>query len=171
MRQDEDTRRVVKPLALHGTSFPGTGPRIHGYQTMGLANGGTGPRDVSVWSPADGWAAGDVISTSADLERFTHALFGGQVVRGPLLEQTFTLPRLAEGEAAYSAGLTSWKLGGRQVWGRTGGRRGYNAGIGGTRDRSRVLVCSVSSTDAKGRDRNPVVTDLAQAAFGAVDKS
>ncbi|MGW0545671.1 serine hydrolase domain-containing protein [Streptomyces altiplanensis] len=174
--EDEVTRRIIKPLALHSTSFPGTDPRIHGphnhgYQTMRLADGSTGLRDVSVWSPTDGWAAGDVISTSADLERFTHALFGGQVVRGPLLEEMFTLPRLTEGEATYSAGLTSWKLGGRQVWGKTGGRWGYNAGIGGTRDRSRILVYSVNSTDAKGQDRNPVVTDLVQAAFGAVDKS
>ncbi len=78
---------------------------------------------------------------------------------------------MREGEAAYSAGLTSWKPGGRQVWGKKGGRRGCNAGIDGTRDRSRVLVCSVHSTDAKGQDRNPVVTDLVQAAFGPVDKS
>lgn len=84
-----------------------------------------------------------------------------------LLTTLTVVPRLAEGEATHSAGLTSWKLGGRQVWGRTGGRWGCNAGIGGTRDRSRILLCSVNSTDAKGQDRNPVVTDLVRAVFGA----
>ncbi|MGX1884841.1 serine hydrolase domain-containing protein [Streptomyces sp. NPDC055287] len=174
--EEEVTRRIIRPLGLRGTSLPGTDPRIHGphnrgYQTMRTADGRTVLRDVSVWSPTDGWAAGDIISTTADLERFTHTLFGGKVVRGPLLEEMFTLPRLEEGEAAYSVGLTSWKLGGRQVWGKTGGRWGYNAGIGGTRDLTRTLVYSVNSTDAKGQDRNEVVLGLVQAAFGPADAS
>ncbi|MCX4819706.1 beta-lactamase family protein [Streptomyces sp. NBC_01142] len=177
--ENEVARRIIGPLGLRGTSFPGTDPRIHGphnrgYQKMKLSDGTTGLRDVSVWSPTDGWAAGDIISTTADLERFTHALFRGRVVRGPLLEEMFTLPpaRVTDlkGEPAiYSVGLTSWQLGGRRVWGKTGGRWGYNAGIGGTRDLSRTLVYSVNSTDAKGADRNKVVLGLVFAAFGTPD--
>ncbi|MFI9582570.1 serine hydrolase domain-containing protein [Streptomyces sp. NPDC052236] len=180
--ETEVTRRILKPLGLHGTSFPGTDPRIHGphnrgYQSfvllgvpptpLGVGGGTTELRDVSVWSSTDGWAAGDIISTTADLELFTRALFSGKVVRGPLLKEMFTLPRLEKGTAAYSVGLTSWKLGGRQVWGKTGGRWGYNTGIGGTPDLSRTLVYSVNSTDAKGRNENPVVMGLIVAAFGA----
>jgi D-alanyl-D-alanine carboxypeptidase len=172
--ESEVTRRILKPLDLRGTSFPGADPRIHGphnrgYQSFQLADGTTELRDVSVWSATDGWAAGDIISTTADLERFTRALFSGKVVRGPLLEEMFTLPRLEKGTAAYSVGLTSWRLGGRQVWGKTGGRWGYNTGIGGTRDLSRTLVYSVNSTDAKGRNENPVVMGLIVAAFGTPD--
>ncbi|GHC72995.1 serine hydrolase domain-containing protein [Streptomyces collinus] len=168
-------RRVLGLLGLRDTYFPGTNPRItgphnHGYQTMRLDDGTTGLRDVSVWGSTDGWAAGDVISTTADLERFTGALFKGRVVRGPLLEEMFTLPEVTDfgtGEpAAYSVGLSMKVLGGREVWGKTGGRWGYNAAIASTRDGSRTLVYGVTSTDAKGQGMNRTAESIMVAAYG-----
>ncbi|MFE1933464.1 serine hydrolase domain-containing protein [Streptomyces sp. NPDC059474] len=169
------TRRILKPLGLRDTYLPGADPRIlgphnHGYQTMRLDDGTTGPRDVSVWGPTDGWAAGDIISTTADLKRFIKALFRGHVVRGPLLREMFTLPKVADwgtgDPAAYSAGLSMKKLGGREVWGKTGGRWGYNTGVAATRDGSRTLVYSVNSTDAKGQEMNEVARNIMVAAYG-----
>ncbi|WP_037682952.1 serine hydrolase [Streptomyces griseus] len=169
------TGRILKPLGLRDTYLPGTDPRIvgphnHGYQTMRLDDGTTGLRDVSVWGTTDGWAAGDLVSTTADLERFTRALFRGRVVRGPLLEEMFTLPKVTDFKsgdpAAYSVGLSMKKLGGREVWGKTGGRWGYNAAIASTRDGSRTLVYSVNSTDAKGQDMNKVALNIMVAAYG-----
>ncbi|MGC5034290.1 serine hydrolase domain-containing protein [Streptomyces sp. DT190] len=168
-------RRVLRPLGLRDTYSPGTDPRItgphnHGYQRMRLDDGTTGLRDVSVWTSTDGWAAGDLVSSTKDLERFTRALFRGEVVHGPLLEEMFTLPRVSDlgsGEpAAHSAGLSMKVLGGREVWGKTGGRWGYNAALASTRDGSRTLVYSVNSTDAKGRDMNRVAQHLMVAAYG-----
>ncbi|MFF7868419.1 serine hydrolase domain-containing protein [Streptomyces qaidamensis] len=168
-------RRVLGPLGLRDTYFPGTNPRItgphnHGYQTMRLDDGTTGLRDVSVWGSTDGWAAGDIISTTADLERFTNALFKGRVVRGPLLEEMFTLPEVTDfgtgKPAAYSVGLSMKVLGGREVWGKTGGRWGYNAAIASTRDGSRTLVYSVNSTDAKGQGMNRTAESIMVAAYG-----
>lgn len=170
------THRILKPLGLRDTYLPGTDPHIagphnHGYQTMRLDDGTTGLRDVSVWGPTDGWAAGDIISTTADLERFIKALFRGRVVRGPLLREMFTLPKVADfttgDPAAYSVGLSMKKLGGREVWGKSGGRWGYNTGIVSTRDGSRTLVYSVNSTDAKGQEMNTVVRDIMVAAYGS----
>ncbi|MFE5483318.1 serine hydrolase domain-containing protein [Streptomyces sp. NPDC056527] len=174
--EDQVAARVLRPLGLRDTYFPGTDPRIrgphnHGYQTMRLEDGTTGLRDVSVWGTTDGWAAGDIISTTADLERFTTALFRGRVVRGPLLEEMFTLPKVTDftsgDPAAYAAGLAMKKLGGREVWGKTGGRWGYNAAIASTRDGARTLVYSVNSTDAKGQDVNKVALNIMVAAYGA----
>ncbi|MEU4653385.1 serine hydrolase domain-containing protein [Streptomyces sp. NPDC023723] len=173
--EDQVTRRVLAPLGLRDTRLPGADPRIrgphnHGYQTMTLDDGTTGPRDVTVWGATDAWAAGDLISSTADLERFTTALFAGQVVRGPLLAEMFTLPDVVDHEtgdpAAYSAGLSMKKLGGREVWGKTGGRWGYNTAIASTRDGSRTLVYSVNSTDAKGEGMNEVAQRLMVAAYG-----
>ncbi|GAA1370923.1 serine hydrolase domain-containing protein [Streptomyces beijiangensis] len=163
-------RRIINPLHLRSTSFPGTDPRIHGphnigYQSFVRADGTTELRDVSVWSATDGWAAGDLISSTADLTRFVRALFSGQVVRGPLLKEMFTLPKLDVGTASYSVGLTSWKFGTQQVWGKTGGRWGYNAGIAATPDLSRIAVYSINSTDAKAADRTPLIPRIAAAAF------
>ncbi|MDQ0749963.1 D-alanyl-D-alanine carboxypeptidase [Streptomyces africanus] len=173
--EHEVARRILRPLGLHGTYLPGKNPHIagrhnHGYQTMRLDDGTTGLRDVSVWGSTDGWAAGDLISTTADLERFTDALFQGRVVRGPLLEEMFTLPRVTDFKngkpAAYAAGLSMKVLGGREVWGKTGGRWGYNAAIASTRDGSRTLVYSVNSTDAKGQDMNKVAENIMVAVYG-----
>ncbi|MEU3398496.1 serine hydrolase domain-containing protein [Streptomyces filamentosus] len=171
-------RRVLRPLGLRDTYLPGReagirGPHNHGYQRMRLDDGTTGLRDVSVWRATDGWAAGDLISTTADLERFTRALFAGRVVRGPLLEEMFTLPRVADltsgAPAAYSAGLSMKRLGGREVWGKTGGRWGYNAAIASTRHGERTLVYSVNATDAKGQDMNRTALGLMIAAYGLPD--
>ncbi|MFF8394452.1 serine hydrolase domain-containing protein [Streptomyces sp. NPDC016172] len=168
-------RRVLGPLGLRGTYFPGTNPRIvgphnHGYQTMRLDDGTTGLRDVSVWGSTDAWAAGDIVSTTADLERFTRSLFRGRIVRGPLLQEMFTLPDVTDFKtgkpAAYSAGLSMKVLGGREVWGKTGGRWGYNAAVASTRNGSRTLVYSVNSTDAKGQDMNSTAEALMVATFG-----
>ncbi|MFD5870271.1 serine hydrolase domain-containing protein [Streptomyces sp. NPDC060322] len=170
--------RVLRPLGLRSTSFPGTDPRLrgphnHGYQTFDTPGGGTELRDVTVWGVTDAWAAGDIVSTTADLERFTRALFSGRIVRGPLLEEMFTLPDPSVrtyrtgGPAQYSAGLSALTLGGREVWGKTGGRWGYNTVVAATRDLSRTLVYSVNSTDAKGQDMNATAMDIVVAAFGA----
>ncbi|GDY51018.1 hypothetical protein SVIO_016410 [Streptomyces violaceusniger] len=82
----------------------------------------------------------------------------------------FTLPKVADfttgDPAAYSIGLSMKKLGGREVWGKSGGRWGYNTGIVSTRDGSRTLVYSVNSTDAKGQEMNTVVRNIMVAAFG-----
>ncbi|MFJ9807145.1 serine hydrolase domain-containing protein [Streptomyces sp. NPDC101158] len=173
------TARVLRPLGLRDTYLPGTSPRIegrhnHGYQWMRLEDGTTGLRDVSVWGTTDGWAAGDLISTTADLERFTKALFAGRVVRGPLLEEMFTLPKVADvttgAPAAYAVGLSMKKLGGREVWGKTGGRWGYNTAIASTRHGERTLVYSVNSTDAKGRDMNKVAMNIMLATYGLPSK-
>ncbi|MFE1343095.1 serine hydrolase domain-containing protein [Streptomyces sp. NPDC058757] len=168
-------RRILRPLGLRDTYLPGREAEIrgaynHGYQLMRLEDGTTGLRDASVWRATDGWAAGDLVSTTADLERFTRALFAGRVVRGPLLEEMFTLPEVADfstgAPAAYSAGLSMKRLGGREVWGKTGGRWGYNAAIASTRRGERTLVYSVNSTDAKGQDAPPTVLALMVAAYG-----
>ncbi|MFB7211646.1 serine hydrolase domain-containing protein [Streptomyces sp. NPDC056255] len=168
------SRRVLEPLHLKDTYFPGTDPTVRGPHNHGYQLFGTGElRDVTVWGATDAWAAGDLISTTADLERFTRALFDGRVVRGPLLQEMFTLPDASVREygtgkpAAYSAGLSVMRLGGREVWGKTGGRWGYNTVVAATRDLSRTLVYSVNSTDAKGDGMNPTAMNIVVAAFGA----
>ncbi|MFE7617259.1 serine hydrolase domain-containing protein [Streptomyces sp. NPDC057496] len=168
------SRRILEPLRLGDTRFPGADPTIRGPHNHGYQIFGTGElRDVTVWGATDAWAAGDLISTTADLERFARALFGGQVVRGPLLREMFTLPDASVreygtgGPAAYSAGLSMMRLGGREVWGKTGGRWGYNTVVAATRGLSRTLVYSVNSTDAKGDGMNPTASSIVTAAFGA----
>ncbi|MGW2592611.1 serine hydrolase domain-containing protein [Streptomyces sp. NPDC001515] len=168
------TRRILEPLRLKDSYLPGDDPTIRGPHNHGYQVYGDGElRDVTVWGTSDTWAAGALISTTADLERFTRALFAGRVVRGPLLEAMFTLPGDEVREygtgapATHSAGLSAMRLGGHEVWGKTGSRWGYTTGIGATRDLSRTLVYNVNATDAKGQDMNPTTMNVVVAAFGA----
>ncbi|GAA5058463.1 serine hydrolase domain-containing protein [Streptomyces similanensis] len=166
---DEATRLVLRPAGMRDTYFPGDQPRIdgphnHGYQAVRQADGTTRFVDVTDWNQADRWAAGDMISTTADLERLVRALFSGRVVPRPQLREMFTLPRHIEG-AVYSAGLQRFEYGGRVYWLKSGARYGYSTMIAATRDLSRTLVYSVNSTDAKGEEMNPVAERIARAAL------
>ncbi|MET9502272.1 serine hydrolase [Streptomyces sp. NPDC006622] len=163
------TGLVLAPAGMRDSYFPGTDPRIlgphnHGYQAVKRADGGTEFVDVTEWNQADRFAAGDMISTTADLERLLTSLFGGRIVPRPQLREMFTVPAHIEG-ATYSAGLQRFAYAGRVYWLKSGGRYGYNALIAGTRDLSRTLVYSVNATDAKGEGMNPVAERVARAAL------
>ncbi|NGN67085.1 beta-lactamase family protein [Streptomyces sp. A7024] len=163
------TRLVLRPAGMRHTSFPGTDPRIHGphnsgYQAVSRPDGTTKMVDVTEWNQADRWAAGDMISTTADLERLLGALFRGRIVPGPQLQEMFTVPKGIDG-ASYSAGLQRFEHGGKVYWLKSGARYGYTAMVAATRDLSRTLVYSVNSTDAKGESMNPVAERIARAAL------
>ncbi|MEU5479819.1 serine hydrolase domain-containing protein [Streptomyces mirabilis] len=165
----EATRRVLRPAGMPHTYFPGTDPRIRGphnlgYQAVKRADGTTEFVDVTEWNQADRWAAGDMISTTADLERLTVHLFRGELVPEPQLKEMFTVPSGIDG-ATMSAGLERFEYGGRVYWLKSGGRYGYTTVMASTRDLSRTLVYSVNATDAKGEEMNPVALRIAMAAL------
>ncbi|MFE9600765.1 serine hydrolase domain-containing protein [Streptomyces hokutonensis] len=165
----EAARLVLRPAGMRDTYFPGTDPRIlgphnHGYQAVQQADSTTKFVDVTDWNQADRWAAGDMISTTADLERLITALFRGRIVPGPQLQEMFTVPAGIEG-ASYSAGLQRFEYGGKVYWLKSGARYGYSAVVVATRDLSRTLVYSVNSTDAKGESMNAVAMRIALAAL------
>jgi D-alanyl-D-alanine carboxypeptidase len=154
---------------MRHTYFPGTDPRIRGphnrgYQTVRQSDGTTTLVDVTEWNQADRWATGDMISTTADLERLITALFRGRIVPGPQLREMFTLPPGLP-EATMSAGLQVQKAGGKEFWFKTGSRYGYSSAVGATRDLSRTVVYSVTATDAKDEAANPVVDGIIAAAL------
>lgn len=165
----EATRLVLRPAGMHHTYFPGTDPRIRGphnrgYQAAKRPDGTTRLVDVTEWNQADRWAAGDMISTTADLEKLLTKLFRGEIVPRPELEEMFTTPVGVTG-ATLSAGLEYQRVDGQVFWSKSGSRYGYSTFIGGTRDLRRTLVYSVNSTDAKGTGRNPVADAITAAAL------
>ncbi|MFE1588602.1 serine hydrolase domain-containing protein [Streptomyces sp. NPDC058737] len=165
----EATRLVLRPAGMRHTYFPGTDPRVRGphnrgYQTVERPDGTTELLDVTEWNQADRWATGDMISTTADLERLLISLFRGRIVPQPQLEEMFTTPAGLP-DATLSAGLEYQKVGDKVFWGKSGSRYGYSALIGGTRDLSRTLVYSVNSTDAKSAEPNPVLDAITVAAL------
>jgi D-alanyl-D-alanine carboxypeptidase len=120
---DEVTRRILLPLGMRQTSVPGDrtripGPHAHGYQDMDgkLV-------DVTELNPSFAGAAGEMISTTADLDTFVRALAAGRLVPPGLLKE-MTTPRSATEE--YGLGLqTRTTPCGIPVFGHTGGIPGY----------------------------------------------
>ncbi|GGP15241.1 beta-lactamase family protein [Nonomuraea glycinis] len=179
--EHEVTTRILKPLGMRNSYLPGESTRIrgrhnHGYQVVpaGFQNaieyGSDHVVDMTVTSTTSTWASGDLISTTADLETFVKALFGGEVVPAAELEHMFTVPRVptyGTGDpATYTSGLSRLELpGGIVAYGKTGSRYGSAAGIGATRDLSRTVVYAVNSTDAKAAGRNQRGMGIALAAF------
>ncbi|MFC5722666.1 serine hydrolase domain-containing protein [Streptomyces gamaensis] len=195
--------RIINPLHLKGTYLPGNetgirGRHTHGYQAVKSGEDPTCPKgdrvgpaclvDVTEWDQSETWASGDLISTTADLERFMTALFQGRVVPQPELELMFTVPRVPtydgkktsknggagsskpgdDKRTVYTSGMTEVRIDEHTViYGKTGSRYGYLDGFGATRDLSRTLVYAVNSTDAKGEKPSALVQRLLHHAFAA----
>jgi D-alanyl-D-alanine carboxypeptidase len=164
----EAARLVLRPAGMRDTYFPGAdpviqGPHNRGYQAVRQPDGTVRFVDVTEWNVADRWAAGDMISTTADLERLVTALFRGRIVPQPYLREMFRVPRV-EG-ATYSAGLQRFVHDGEVYWVKSGARPGYSTAIAASRDLRRTLVYSVTSTDAKAETANPVAGRIVAAAL------
>lgn len=170
----EVQRRVSGPLRLRDTYVPGAdptirGPHAHGYQLV-VRNGVSSLTDVTNWSQTFTPASGDMISTLADLDTFTAALFGGRLLPPAQLDEMFTLPQVDDvsgGRATHSAGLEATTLPtGEVLWAKSGARYGYSSAIGASRDGRFRLVYSVTSTDAKGEGQMSTADGIIYAALG-----
>ncbi|MBT3154644.1 beta-lactamase family protein [Streptomyces sp. CHD11] len=139
---DETERRVLAPLGLTGTSFPGSRtslPRPHGRS---YAADGT---DVTLLDPRVAGAAGEIVTTLADLDRFYSALLGGELLPPHRLRDMLDT-RAAHG--AYGMGLFPVTLPcGTTVWGHNGRVPGSYVRTAATVDGRRVLTFRVN-TDA-----------------------
>ncbi|MFI6924898.1 serine hydrolase domain-containing protein [Nonomuraea spiralis] len=179
--EDEVGARILRPLGMRQSYFPGKSVKIHGRHNQGyqvvpkgfpdsFAYGDAYVVDVTEMEVTSTWASGDLISTTADLEKFTKALFDGKIVPAEQLEPMFTVPKVTmyggSEPAHYTSGLTELVLpGGIVAYGKTGARYGSSTGIGATRDLSRVVVYSINSTDAKAQGQNERALGVALAAF------
>ncbi|MET7994802.1 serine hydrolase domain-containing protein [Amycolatopsis sp. NPDC005232] len=167
---DEVRDRILRPLGLRDTSVPGNDPNLpapyaHGYQ---LVNGQL--VDLTRMNQSIPWAAGEMISTTADLDNFLIALFQGRLVPKPVLQRMFTVPAVTtfgtDDPAIYSQGLMTETVNGVTVWGKTGSRYGYTNGIWATRDLQRRVVYSINTTDKDFDGQPEIVQKLALAIAG-----
>lgn len=137
---DAIRRRIITPLRLTGTSLPGsrtTLPDPHGraYSAEG--------HDVTALDPRVAGAAGELVSTLADLDRFYAALLEGELLPRAQRDELLNT-RTADG--AYGMGLFPERLScGRTVWGHNGRISGSYVRTAATRDGSRVLTFRVNT--------------------------
>ncbi|MDT0477013.1 serine hydrolase domain-containing protein [Streptomyces griseoviridis] len=138
----EAERRIIAPLGLTGTSFPGSRTDLPVPHGRAYSADGT---DVTVLDPRVAGAAGEVVTTLADLDRFYAALLAGELLPARRLREMRDT-RTAHG--AYGMGLFPVRLPcGVTVWGHNGRIAGSYVRTAATEDGRRVLTFRVN-TDA-----------------------
>ncbi|MET9295118.1 serine hydrolase [Streptomyces sp. NPDC003077] len=163
----EIRRRVLVPLHLTGTSFPGTSsalPAPHGraYSVLGAHR-----VDSTALNPSRAGAAGEMVTTLDDLNRFFTALLSGRLLPrrqtriGPAASPVY-------GEAAppsYAPGLYPTDLPcGITVWGHNGEINGSSARTAATRDGRHVLTLRINTdtldTPSPGADTDALTAEF-----------
>jgi D-alanyl-D-alanine carboxypeptidase len=143
----EIERRVIRPLRLHHTTLPGTSPRIPGPHSHGYVpiqrDGGIQLVDYTEMNPSVFGAAGEMISTATDLNRFAVALLDGSLLPRHLLDAMKT-PGIAGGKK-YGLGL-AWRdtSCGIRLYGNDGDALAYQAWSFSTEDRRRQVTVALT---------------------------
>ncbi|MFF2953600.1 serine hydrolase domain-containing protein [Kitasatospora sp. NPDC057965] len=150
--RSEVDRRIVKPLHLNDTTFAGARTGIPGPHAHGYAKLPEGPADITLINPSFGDAAGDGISTTADLNRFHAALFGGRLLSPARLAEMTTAVPAPLIFAHYGLGLIRYDLSCGEAWGHTGGIPGYNTLWLGAKDGTRQFSLSFNLTQGSETD-------------------
>jgi D-alanyl-D-alanine carboxypeptidase len=166
--QREVERRIVRPLGLDGTTLPRTragvpSPHAVGYERFPGRDATPqdpdyGPAiDATRLNPSIGGAAGEIISTTDDTNRFLRALVRGELLRpAELAEMQRTVPtnedfRQYLSGARYGLGLMRIRSSCGGYWSHGGDIMGFMTRNGVTDDGSRSVVVTLN-TDSLQRD-------------------
>lgn len=148
----EAERRIIAPLGLTGTSFPGSRMALPSPHGRAYAADGT---DVTELDPRVAGAAGELVTTLTDLDRFYAALLGGRLLPPRRLREMRDT-RAAHG--LYGMGLYPEKLPcGTTVWGHNGRILGSYVRTAATVDGRRVLTYRVNTTAITDPDLEPAL--------------
>ncbi|AOR37363.1 peptidase [Streptomyces fodineus] len=157
----EIKRRILAPLRLRATSLPGTRltvprPSSRAYSKF------TDPKgpvyDVTALNPSIASSAGEMISDSADLDRFYGALLGGRLLPPRQLKEMKTTVEMKDSAypGGYGLGIMETPLScGVRVWGHDGGIHGSTSTAVTTQDGRRSLAFN-SNGDWTGDGRKIV---------------
>ncbi|MEU8512590.1 serine hydrolase domain-containing protein [Kitasatospora sp. NPDC048722] len=162
-------QRIIQPLGLRHTYFPASGETtIKGRHPRGYYRETADAPfvDVTDIDHSWAWAAGQLVSTPSDIDRFFSALLGGELLEEPELREM----RRATSDAsvtfgpgaAYGLGLVSRPLScGGVYWGHGGSIPGYESRVGVTEQGRRAVTVAVNEqrNDAPGRARLDEVVD------------
>ncbi|TDD96109.1 class A beta-lactamase-related serine hydrolase [Actinomadura rubrisoli] len=150
--EDEVERRLIEPLGLTSTSVPAGSPEVprphaRHYSTLFEDGPDAKVRDVTEFNPTVAWGAGQVISTTGDVNRFLSLLLRGKVLPPRQQREMFaTVPVQGEDghggpDDRYGLGIRRFKLKeGCWVWGHGGMIPGSASRTAATGDGRHVLT-------------------------------
>jgi D-alanyl-D-alanine carboxypeptidase len=185
--------RITEPLEMQDT-FLATDAEWHGEHARGYEPdserlrailapvlelpdgvGFAGPKraegnvDTTGLAPSGAWAAGGMVSTAQDWQRFQTALMAGELLPEAQMQQMRTTVTAPEERGAYGLGLMEVETPCGRVWGHTGGLPGYSSEIY-TDDQGERSVAVLTSTnfgvkEAEAATANRAVVDAAVCAM------
>ena len=141
--------RIFGPLGMDSTSFPAGSAALPSPHLAGITEQGQPDGEIAVatdWSPSGAFTAGEVISTLDDLEKWGHALFTGEGILTPQMQQLrrdsiLTSPPPNTATAGYGIALgnrNGW-------WGHTGEIPGYNTALFHNYESETTIIVVVNS--------------------------
>ncbi|MFI0261223.1 serine hydrolase domain-containing protein [Streptomyces sp. NPDC017056] len=140
---EEVTRRIIRPARLSGTSFPGSDPALPEPYGRGYTVAGGRRVDATSIDPSRAGAAGEMVTTLGDLNRFFAALLGGKLLPPRETRQLRTTQRTG---GAYGLGLYAVELPcGTTVWGHNGDINGSYSQTATTTDGRHTLSFHVNT--------------------------
>jgi D-alanyl-D-alanine carboxypeptidase len=154
---EEITHRTIDRIGLRHTYFPHVGDQTvrgrhpHGYHHDDPAKPLV---DVTITDPSFGWAAGAMISTPSDVNRFFTALLDGELLDpAQLRAMRTTVPAEEFGPGVgYGLGLVRTPLScGGASWGHGGDIQGYSTSNAATDDgrAATIVVTRLRGSDAE----------------------
>ncbi|MEU7896111.1 serine hydrolase domain-containing protein [Nonomuraea sp. NPDC049152] len=172
----EVARRIARPLGLSGTYLPRgadtkiRGPHSRHYSRLNQTGPDAKTYDLTELNPSPFWAAGGMISTAGDLNRFFGALLGGRLLPPAQQREMFTMVPTKDWipGTGYGLGVSSVKLPcGTTVWGMGGAIFGSWSYTYGTRDGRHMVATNTNGDWAGGGWKDPIgiFTDVLQAEF------
>jgi D-alanyl-D-alanine carboxypeptidase len=166
----EITTRIIKRIGLKHTYWPAKRDQTirerHPRGYFPTAAGGP-MTDVTRNDPSMSWAAGQLIGTPSDLNRFMIALLNGKLLKPAQLKQMQTTVKAddfnATGGAGYGLGLATFKLScGGFAWTHGGDSPGYVTRNGVTKDgRAATIAFTAPPTSLPTAQRIEASVDTA----------
>ncbi|MFE3017915.1 serine hydrolase domain-containing protein [Streptomyces sp. NPDC059256] len=149
--EDEVRKRIIRPLGLHGTTMPENtshvpGPHSRAYSLLSNDPTATKVYDVTLQNASQSWADGDIISTTADLNRFYSALMRGKLLSKKQLNAMKTTVRDSDDpRTGYGLGIATFTTScGIKLWGHSGGWLGSLSHALTTEDGSHTLAYNLN---------------------------
>lgn len=158
---DEIRRRILRPLGLRDTVAPGTSPEIPGphahsyyrYQDAGQQK----TVDIARQNPSWISSAGEMISTTRDLQTFFSGLLGGKLLPAPLLAEMRKPHPTPDPTTDYGLGLfelhADSNCSGTILINHDGHVRGYATLMYSTPDGSKTMEASLTYVEDAASSR------------------
>ena len=147
--------KIVKPLGLKHTYMPKEGEKaLRGKHPRGYHTRDNKPGklvDITDSDPSWAWAAGSMVSTPSELNKFMQSVFDGSLLnQASIAEMKKSVP-MRDGGDVYGLGLIGHKLSCGVAWGHGGAIPGYQTAnaVGPDGAAAVIATTAMPQTNAK----------------------